>query len=84
MANANQIIPRNQQHGTIDTKPRDRQQCGQLTSRNCENSWPNAKPQNDNEQWTIYTNDGTTVNIPKFALYVNLAWVCESMSVRRY
>jgi len=38
MANANQIIPRSQQHGTIDMKTRDRQQCGQLFSRNCENS----------------------------------------------
>jgi len=46
---------------------------------------PNAKPQNDNEQqWAIYTNDGTTVNIQKFAVYGNLASVCESMSVRRY
>jgi len=38
MANANQIIPRSQQHGTMETKPRHRQQCGQLISRNCENS----------------------------------------------
>lgn len=84
MANANQIIPRSQQHGTIDSKPRDRQQCGQLTSRNCENSCHTQSHKNDNEQWTIYTNDDTIVNIPKFALYGNLAWVCESMSVRRY
>jgi len=38
MANTNQIIPRSQQHGAIDTKPRDRQQYGQGSSRNCENS----------------------------------------------
>lgn len=41
-------------------------------------------PQNDNEQqWTLYTNDGTTANIPKFTVYGNMAWVCESMSIRR-
>jgi hypothetical protein len=45
---------------------------------------PNAKPQNENEQqWTIYKNDGTKANIPKFTVYGNLAWVCESMNIRR-
>jgi len=37
---------------------------------------PNAKPQNDDEQqWSIYTNDGTKVIIPKFTVYGNLTWV---------
>jgi hypothetical protein len=45
---------------------------------------PNARPQNINEQqWTIYTNDGSTKNIPKFTVYGNLASVRESMSIRR-
>lgn len=84
MANAKQIIPRSQKDGIIDKKPRDTKKMWTTFLKKLRKFLPNAKPQNDNEQqWTIQTNDGTTAYIPIFTAYGNLAWVCESMNIRR-